>query len=292
MAEKNNTQQVKKEVVAEGTVKTPAGEVKKEVTAATDQPAKSSDVTDEKDIAEMISVLNEISEVAGGKAGISAIPPELLTPLKFTINFLKSVRERYKDPLYGKVIDDMEDQEADGKEASLLVAMARNVPIQELQDLADNENYGDVQGAVADRLASEQADTEAEEAQFANFEASQQAGQDYADEMEYDEAQRQELFKTAMTWFTVLGDGKLTKDEWAQVDKMRNYDKDTEDLRSQLPSQPEKVVLPDPASVQTQMESVEPAVKKPESVLEAMAAAGVTQTDTNEIGKRKFYQKQ
>jgi hypothetical protein len=285
-----------KEITAEAEVKTPAVEVEKEVSAApaTGKPAEAaaSDAPDEEDISNVISLFNEIQTMSGGKGDITELPENLIGTVKFMLGKMVALRDAFQDPLFKSVLDDMVDQQKDGKTPSLLVAVARNVPMEELQDLADNENYADVQGAVDERLAKDKADLDAEEALSANFDESQAAGQEYAKEMNYDDAEMQELFSTAMAWFSILGDGKLTKDEWAKVDKMRNYDRDTEELRKQIPEVPKKEVVPDQASMETAMKETPKATKvAPRNSIEAMNNAAPAMTDFTQTGKRRFGKK-
>ena len=51
----------------------------------------------------------------------------------------------------------------------------------------------------------------------------------------------------------IFGDGFISKTEFAEVDKMNNYDNDIAGLKSQLPEKPKKEVLPDKASIDAAM---------------------------------------
>ena len=227
----------------------------------------------------------------GGKGDIAEIDPNLVGTVKFLLDKMIALRDAFQDPLFKSVLDDMVDQQEDGKTPSILVAVARNVPMEELQDLADNENYADVQGAVDERLAKDESDMEAEGVLMANFDESQASGQAYADEMGYDEAEAQELSKTAMDWFSVLGDGKITKEEWDKVDKMRNYERDTEELRNQIPEVPTKEVLPDKASISATMTETPKATKPvPRNSIETLASMPGA-TGFGDVGKRRFMKK-
>ena len=286
----------KKEIAAVAEVKTPAVEVKKEVSAApaTDKPAEAaaSDAPDEKDISNVISLLNEIQTINGGKGDITELPENLIGTVKFLLDKMIALRDAFQDPLFKSVLDDMVDQQEDGKTPSILVAVARNVPMEELQNLADNENYADVQGAVNERLAKDESDMEAEGILMANFDESQASGQAYADEMGYDEAEAQELFKTAMDWFSVLGDGNITKEEWAKVDKMRNYERDTEELRSQIPEIPKKEVVPDKSSIAATMNE-KPKKNKvtPGNSIERLGATAPDLGGFENVGKKRYGRK-
>jgi len=287
----------KEKITAEAEVKTPAVEVKKEVSTApaTDKPvgAEVSDAPDEKDISDVIKLLNEIQTINGGKGDIAEIAPNLVGTVKFLLDKMIALRDAFQDPLFKAVLDDMVDQQEDGKTPSLLVAVARNAPMEELQGLADNENYADVQGAVDEQLANSKAAADAEETMFGNFEESQKEGQAYADEMGYDEAQAQELFKTAMDWFSILGDGKITKKEWGDIDNMRNYKKDTEELRSQIPPAPEKVVMPDKDSIAaTKAEkTAKPKNTTARNSIDRLGATSPSIGGFENVGKKRFGRK-
>lgn len=286
-----------KKITAEAEVKTPAVEVKKEVSAApaTDKPdgAAASDAPDEKDISDVIKLLNEIQTMNGGKGDIAEIAPNLVGTVKFLLDKMIALRDAFQDPLFKSVLDDMVDQQEDGKTPSLLVAVARNAPMEELQDLANNENYADVQGAVDEQLANTKADEDAEEVLFGNYEGSKKEGQAYADEMGYNEAEAQKLFKTVMDWISILGDGKITRKEWGEADNMRNYTKDTEALRSQIPEVPKKEVVPDKSSIAATMAETSPK-KKTTTARNSIEGMGATATGLGgfgNVGKRRYGKK-
>lgn len=297
------------EMVVESKAKTPAANVEKEVTVApgeekttvtaeaevtpgTPETPAATDAPDENDISDLLALLNEVqSTYAEGGDEITEIPDNLRPSLKVIAGKLVALREAFKDPLFKAVLDDMVDQQEDGSTPSLLVAVARNAPMEELQELGENENYADVQAGVDDRIAKETADAEAEETMMANFEESQKAGQEYADEMGYSEEESQRLFASAMAWFKVLGDGKITKDEWAKVDKADNYDRDTEELRKQLPVEPKKEMMPDQASMEAAVteKPKTPRPAMPKNAVETVGAAPVA--DWQNLGTRKFMKK-
>jgi hypothetical protein len=280
-------------IAAEAEAKTPAVKVEKEVSAApvTDKPveAEASDAPDENDISGVISLLNEIQTMNGGKGDIADIDPNLVGTVKFLLDKMIALRDAFQDPLFKSVLDDMVDQQEDGKTPSLLVAVARNAPMEELQGLADNENYADVQGAVDEQLANTKAEGDSEEAMFANFEESQKAGQAYADKAGYDEAQAQKLFKRAMDWFSILGDGKITEKEWEDIDHMENYAADTEALKSQIPEVSKKDVMPDNASMaETMTEKRKETRKAPSNSLERMGASAPSLGGFEDVGKKRY----
>jgi len=277
-------------VAVEGKVKTPNMEVEKKVVAPALNENKPADAPDEKDISDVITFLNEVDSIAGGKGGITEIPPQLLGSIKYLTQVMTNLRDSYKDPLFQDVLDDMQDQAADGNTPSLLVAVARNVPIEQIQELADNEAYGDVQKAVGDRVSADKTALEDDEKLFGNFEESQKNIDAYATEMGYDEAQKAELFTTIALWRDVFADGLITRDELEKIDHQINYKPDTEALRGQIPEAPVKEQIPDNASLQATMDAkpIRQAASAPKNAIEAMAAGGGGMTDITNIGKRRF----
>jgi len=289
------------EVATEEGVESPEAVGVKEVTAKVvaaptgDEPAgeeppveaePSGEAPDAEDISDLIAILNEVDKADGGDGNISDIPQHLRKVLRFIIEKLVALRDAFGDPLFKKVLDDMVDQKEDGETPSLLVAVARNVPIEDIQELADKEEYGDVQSAVEDRIANETKSAEDEKKLYANFQKSDENLKTYCDQMGYEGEERDEFFKAIGMLRDAFADGILSMDELEQIDKMRNYDKDVEQLRSQLPEEPTKEVLPDKASIDAAMTPPAPEKRKPANSIETMAAMS-PMTDVTMIGKRK-----
>jgi len=251
-----------------------------------DKTEMEADAPDEQDIANVISILNEIKVISGGNGDITEISPQLLGAIKPLVDNLTALEKVFKDPLYQVVIDDMVGQAEEGKTPSILVAIARNIPIEELQNLADNENYGDIQGAVDERVGRDEEGKKAEEALYANFDKTKSEFESYCEEMAYDETQKKELWSTVVTLMKIFGDGYLSKNEFREVDKMRNYEKDIESYKAQIPSSRKKEVLPDKASIDASMAPKAPVQSSPKNSIEQMAAIS-PMTDVTEIGKRK-----
>lgn len=240
-----------------------------------DETVPEGDVPAQEDISEIIGVLNEFQKMIGGKGDITDVPENLRGVLKLSIETLIGIRDLYEDPLYKQLLEDLSDQKEDGKTPSVKVAIARIVPLEELQNIADEENYEDIQGAVDERLSSDKEAQDNEASLAASFAESQKSGKTYCEKMGYDDEETNRLFTTAMDWFKILGDGKISEDEWARIDKMDNYDSDTQALRGQIPKEQTKEVLPDNSSIQ-QMQNAKPAEKapaKPTNSIEAMSAA-------------------
>jgi hypothetical protein len=215
------------------------------------------DAPDAGDFTDIISLLNLFDKEIGGKGEIANVPAELMGSIKFLVDKLTFIKDMFADPKFKAIIDDMADQAQDGKTPSLDVAIARNIPLAKLQELADTEDYEGVQQELADELDEMKKKGEEDSMYEANFNEFQKGIKEFCTEKRYDDAEKDALSKFILDIMKIFGDGKLTKNEVAQFDKMRNYDKDTEALQSQLVKQPEtKEVLPD-------MSSVESAISKP-----------------------------
>lgn len=245
---------------------------------------------DEQDIERVLMVLNELNQVRGRKGNISGIPPELLDVVKDVIEMITTIRDAYEDPLFKDVLDDMNDQRMNGQVPSLLVAVARNVPMEELQRVADDEGYEDVQMAVSDRVSKEKEDQESEKALYGNFDTSKKNIDDYCSEMGYDDARKQTLYATIGMLRNCFADGLLTKEEIAKIDKIDNYDGDIETLKSKVaPAGAVKTVLPDKASIDESMTATKKApVASGNSI---QSTANFNTPDYLNTGKRRFEQK-
>jgi len=184
------------------------------------EPVSGDDSLDKEDISEVIEVLNEFQRILGGSGDITDVPENMKGVLRFTIEKMIAIRDLYEDPLYKKILDDLVDQKEDGKTPSVLVAVARNIPLEDLQDIADNENYEDVQGAVDQRLKGDKEAQDKEASLYAAFDESNKAGKAYCSKMGYSDEETQELFSLAMQWFKILGDGTISEDEWSKIDKI------------------------------------------------------------------------
>jgi len=288
-----------KKVTLEGSDKSPAVEKTETTVMAgaapeTDEPTPetpetdvdASEAPDKEDISDLINLLNEINQIDGGGDNISDVPEELRGVLKFITGKLLALRDAFEDPLFKKVLDDMVDQREDGQTPSLLVAVARNVPIEELQELADGEGYEEAQGAVEEKVASDKQAKADEEGLYANFEKSDENLKAYCEKMGYEGEEKDEFFGAISMLRDAFADGILSMEELEQIDKMRNYDKDVEGLRSQIPEEPSKEVLPDKASIDAAMTPPTPKRQAPSNSIEAMAAIN-PMTDVTMIGKRK-----
>lgn len=251
------------------------------------EKSEASEIPNKDDIDDVLMILNEFDQIAGGKGGIKAIPNELHGSVKFLIEKIITLRDAFEDPLFKDVLDDMLDQRQDGKTPSLLVAIARNVPMEELQSVADDEGYEDVQNAVSDRVSKEKGDEEAEKTLYANFDQSKKAIDEYCEENGYGDKEKQRLYSTISMLRNVFADGLLTKDEIGKIDKIERYDEDMSTLKSQVPPEPIKTVLPDKASMEEAMTKKEaPTKTAPRNAIESYGAYQ-PMTDVTDIGKRK-----
>ena len=253
-----------------------------------EQPSETLDA--EETIDEALIVLNAIDQTIGGKGEIAEIPAELRGSIKSLVENLVFVREMFEDPLWKSILDDMADQKEDGQTPSLEVAVARNIPLEKIQTLSESEDYAGIQGELASSLQAKKTSEEEDAAYEATFEDSKKAGEEYAAEMGYDEEERNELFQFVLDLFSVMADGKLTKEEFKKVDKMRNYDRDIEDMRSQITTTETKEVLPDKASVEasvTKAKETKPSGPVNTPGMGSMSAYDNATTDVTQIGKRK-----
>ena len=252
------------------------------------EASEKNEPSDVQEIENVINVLNEIDKIKGGKGEIKSIPTELHNPIRHAIAYLITIRDLYEDPLFKDVLDDMHDQRMEGQVPSLLVAVARNVPMEELQKVADEEGYEDVQNAVNDRISKVKEDEESEKILYGNFDKSKKAIDDYCAENGYDEARKQKLYATISMLRDCFADGLLTKEEVGKIDKIDNYDSDIESIKSRIPANAVKVVLPDKASIDESMAPKIPAKSSQDGI-------GITSSyispDYTQIGKRKIEQK-
>lgn len=252
------------------------------------EASEKNEPSDVQETENVINVLNEIDKIKGGKGEIKSIPTELHNAIQHAIAYLITIRDLYEDPLFKDVLDDMHDQRMEGQVPSLLVAVARNVPMEELQKVADEEGYEDVQNAVNDRISKVKEDEESEKMLYGNFDKSKKAIDDYCVENGYDEARKQKLYATINMLRDCFADGLLTKDEVGKIDKIDNYDSDIESIKSRIPANAVKVVLPDKASIDESMAPKTPAKSSQDGI-------GITSSyispDYTQIGKRKIEQK-
>lgn len=250
------------------------------------EPGGESDAPDENDISDVIDILKEIQSETGGSGEITSIPPELLGIVKFLIEKMATLKTAFEDPLWQAVLDDMVFQRNEGQTPSFLVAVARNIPMDELESVADNENYGDVQNSVADKLNKEKEAGEAEEELYAKFDKSKAEFEAYCTENNLSDDAKSALWGKVIMLMKIFGDGYISKTEYAEVDKMNNYDNDIAGLKKQLPEKPKKEVLPDKASIDAAMAPAPVQKSQPRNSIETMAAMR-PEVDVTEIGKRK-----
>ena len=243
---------------------------------------------DEQDIEQVLMILNELSQISGGKGKIAGIPPEVLGPVKYLIEKMVTIRDAFGDPLFQDVLDDMNDQRMNGQVPSLLVAVARNVPMEELMKVADDEGYEDVQSAVNDRVSKEKEDSESEKKLYGNFDTSKKEIEGYCADAGYDDARKQKLYARIAMLRDVFADGLVTKKEAAEIDKIDNYDSDMASLKSQVPAGGVKTVLPDKASID---ESMTPKKPMQSSMPSIESTANYSTPAYLQTGKRKFESK-
>lgn len=292
MAEEKKDVKVEEKSVTVNDDKSPELTVKKETTVAPikDESTEglNAEALDKEAIDDTLMLLNIMDEQVGGKGGITEIPDALRNSIGYLVDQLTFVRKVWEDPQWKALLDDMFDQKEDGKTPSVEVAIARTFPLEKLQELADNEEYEGAQMELADNLAS-QKQTEYEDAMYdENFQKSLKAADEYAAEMGYDEERKNTLLKKTFDMYQIMADGILTKNEFAEIDKMINYDPDTSDLRAQLETQGAKEQLPDQASIESAISEKKPA-KAAQRNTPGMASMNTDYggVDVTQVGKRK-----
>ena len=280
----------KENIEQEEMAEMPNQETTKETTQEASEKSETTDAADSQDIEQVLMILNEINQISGGKGKIAGIPPEIIGPVKFLVEKMVTIKDAFEDPLFKDVLDDMHEQRMDGQVPSLLVAVARNVPMEELQKVADDEGYEDVQNAVNDRVSKEKENEESEKTLYGNFDTSKKNIDDYCSEAGYDDARKQTLYATISMLRNCFADGLLTKEEIAKIDKIDNYDSDVETLKSQAaPAGGVKTVLPDKASIEESMTAKK--TTTPTSQTSIQSTNNFSTPDYLNTGKRRFEQK-
>lgn len=253
-----------------------------------DEPMEEGEAPDAEDINSVLMLLNVMDKQIGGKGEIAEVPEQLKGSIKFLVEKLIFVRDLWEDPMWQSILDDMADQKEDGMTPSMEVAIARNIPVERLQQLADSEDYAGAQTSLADSLAQKKSAKEEDEMYKSNFDASQKAGEEYASEMGYNEDEKNALFQMVLDLFKVFGDGKLTKEEFAKVDKMRTFDTMKDELQGQINTNDPKEVLPDKSSLEASMvKTTAPKQASPNTPGMGSLNYGGADTDITQIGKRK-----
>jgi len=249
------------------------------------EKSETTKIPDGKDIEQVLMILNEVDQISGGNGKISSIPPEMHGPIKFLVEKMITIRDAFEDPLFKDVLDDMHDQRMEGQVPSLLVAVARNVPMEELQKVADEEGYEDVQNAVNERVSKEKESEDSEKMLYGNFDKTKKAIEDYCSENGYDDARKQQLYATINMLRACFADGLITKEEVGRIDKIDNYDSDIESIKSRIPAGAVKTILPDKASIDESMAQKAPVKSYSAGIGNADS---YTSPDYLSTGKRKI----
>lgn len=280
---------LKKEEIAAGTeVKSP-----EETSAATapagDKPVGetgASDAPSGEDIANVVMLLNQFNKIAGGKGEITDVPENLRGVIQFVVGKMVALRGIFYDPLFKAIADDMVDQREDGQEPSVKVAIARVIPINELQELADSEDYASAQEELANSKANAEKEAVSDEELYSKYEQSNKNIDAYCKKMGYDDAEREDFYRVINLWRDVFADGLISDAECQRIDKERNYDKDTASLKAQIPAEPTKEIVPDKSSVETA--SIKTPAQSSQNSIGNMAYVG-SGTDYQNVGKRKIF---
>lgn len=245
-----------------------------------------SDAPSLEELNSMVTTLNEFDKFIGNSGQISDVPEGLRPAIKFMIEKLYMWRNLYEDPYYKAVNEDMDDQIADGQEPSYLVAIARTIPLEELQKLADNEDYAPYQQAISDEKAAKAAEAKSDEELYSKFEQSQSNIEAYCEKMGYDDVEKEDFYKVINLWRDVFADGLISEQDCQRIDKERNYDTDMESLKKQIPSAPTKEVIPDKSSVDASKVQVPQTNQSGQNSIESILQS--QGTDWQNVGKRKF----
>lgn len=294
MAKKDLEVTQKKDIAVNEDGKTPGIEVNKDTTVAPiDKPTE--EVKDEmpaaEDIADVVAILNILDKEVGGKGEITEIPDTLRSSLGFLVKSLSTVKDMWEDPTWEDILDDLRDQKEDGMTPSIEVAVARTIPLDKLQALVESEDYEGVQTELRGSLDASKSAADEETMYNESFDKMQAEAQTYADEMGYDEERKNELLNAIFNILKIVGDGKLSKVEFAEFDKMINYGPDTTSLRDQLSSQDAKEVLPDKSSVDAALSPAMPKKTEVKNEPGLDSLAYYEEPDYTQTGRRRFNKK-
>ena len=274
-------------------VETPAGETEPAPTPEPESPEEGAgeEIPTQDDFSAVIELLNEVDIMNGGNGEIGDIPPALANSVKYIADKMIALRDAFEDPYLKDVLDNMVDQREDGKTPSLLAAVAQILPIEEIQQLADSEDYESAQNGVKEGLEKQQEEQAGEAELYAKFDESKGNIEAYVSEMGYNEDEAGRLYDRIAKLRDIFADGLITKEEVAEIDKADKYDSDVAALQQQIPAEPTKEVLPDRGSMdeqvaQTQQKPSGPSA--PRNSIEALQANQGGQTDVTKIGKRRF----
>ena len=257
MAEKTEVTQEKPVAVNDGNK--PSVTVNDEKTTTAPPEDKPGEKLESEDISDILDLLNSIQSHTGSNEKITDVPAHLRNSIRFLHDQLAFVKDLYEDPLYKALMDDLYDQKEDGQTPSVEVAVARTIPVDKLQSLAESEDYASAQSELANNLEASKKSKEEDNEIQANYQYTKQQCQKYCDKMGYGEEEFNDLFKFYLDTLKIMADGKISEAEFEKIDKMKNYDKDTGELKSQIQDQGSaKEVLPDQASVETAMQKQRP----------------------------------
>lgn len=240
------------------------------------------------DISDVIEILNILDKEVGGTGEIAEIPDSLRNSLGFLVTSLSTVKDMWEDPAWNALLEDLRDQKEDGQTPSIEVAVARTIPLAKIQELAESEDYAGAQGELRSSLDAAKASADEEAMYSESFDTMLQQAEEYAQEMGYDEERKNQTLQKIFDILKIVGDGKLSKAEFAEFDKMVNYDTDTATLRDQLSAQGSKEVLPDKASVEAAMTPKKPERKEPTSEPGLGSMAGYSEPAYLKTGQGRF----
>lgn len=273
MAKEDKMVEETKETTVESNIETPTDKVEVETDVADSKPTDvetETDALDKEDVDELLTLLNEINTAVGSEGAIGAIPDEMRGVTQAIVDKIVFLRNLYEDPTFEDILDDLAEQAELGETPSILVAVARTIPMEDIEAAADEENYSEIQSKVKGRIA-ERAENAAEEGRvLSNIDQTMQNLEQYASEQNYSDEEKDALMaeiKKMMGWFA---DGSISVEEFAEIDKKRNYDRDIEEVKSQIPPETKREVMPDAASMAAMPQAPAPKKAKP-SVIDNVA---------------------
>lgn len=261
-------------------------EKKVEVAPAEEKPAEADDLPDEEDHSALLALINEIDTSNGGAGGISDVQPQIITAVKVLADKLAAAVATLKDPIINDIIMDMIEQREDGAEPDAMLAIARNVPIDELEGIEGEGNYDSLQDATKQRIADRDADVNGKNDLLDKIDKSMANLETYASENGLDEDRKNRLWDTVRQMIDVFADGEVSVNEYAIFDKGANYDEDIESIKSQVPEEPTKEVLPDASNFKKSAPS-QTKQNAPVNSIETLGATMGGEQQWTDVGKRK-----
>lgn len=231
---------------------------------------------------ELLEKVNEILAEAYDGQSIESLQEELRPLMSDLMNASIALKSLQSSTIWGAVLDDLMDQAEDGQTPNPDLALVRAAPKDYIDRLYEGSDDEAVVKAIDERNASIKAEEEAGATLSSNIEQSIKEAEEFSNERGYSEEEKQAFLNQVKMWYKVFADGKITKNEYELIEKGMNYDNDVAGLKSQVPEEPKKEVLPDKSSI----DSSKIEMPKPRSPL-GMESIAYEGTDITQIGSRK-----